>query len=206
MNKQNTLYLSVLVLIFGFSNLNAQKPFKAGFSVGALTTQVDGDGYGGYDKSGIQAGAWVSREVSNDLILMLEIAYRPKGSKSSLKATIDDPDYYKLSLHYVEIPVTLRYRNKNYLFDVSLGAAYLAKESEKGYILGGLSSSETPGFNKFDLITAVGIGIQLNENWSITARFTYSVIDAAKNYRMPSNFRLQFNNALSLSLYRRIGR
>ena len=204
-------FLFNLILLFclvNYQRVEAQEPFEAGISVGALSTQVDGDGYGGYNKSGIQAGVWVSRKFSDNFSFIIEMTYRPKGSKSTFKARIEDLDYYKLALHYIDLPITLQYKNKHYLFDFSLGAAYLAKESEEGYYGGSIARSESPGFNKFDIITGVGLGIQINENWSAIARFTYTVIDAAKNYRSPirPEFNLQFNNALSVALYRKIGR
>ncbi len=200
-------FLSI-VLFFSFLLVaHSQSPFQAGFSFGAITTQVDGDGYGGYDKSGIQAGMWVSRRFTDNLSYMLEIAYKPKGSKSSMKATVEDLNYYKLSLHYVEVPITLRYQNKNYLFDFSAGVAYLAKERVEGLVEGFLTSNESTGFNKFDFIVAAGLGIKINDYWNALARFTYSAYDAAKTYRAPEKQHLhwQSNNALSVALYRKIG-
>jgi hypothetical protein len=204
---KSTLYLPFLLLFFPILS-HAQSPFQAGFSFGAITTQVDGDGFGGYDKSGAHAGMWVSRRFAENFSYMLEIAYKPKGSKSAMKATIEDLNYYKLSLHYVEVPVTLRYHNKNYLFDISVGAAYLAKERIDGLAEGFLTGNESTGFNKFDVIVAAGLGIEINDFWNVLARFTYSAWDAAKTYRAPEkpHLNLQFNNTISVALYRKIGR
>ncbi|MGI6479121.1 MAG: porin family protein [Salinivirgaceae bacterium] len=195
-----------LVLCFN-NKLKAQHPFRFGFSFGVITSQLDGDGYGGYNKSGLQGGAWVSRSFADNFAYMLEIAYRPKGSKSSFNATDEEPDYYKLKLHYVEVPVTLRYYYDRYVFDISAGIAYLAKEREEGYISGFVQSSDITGFNDFDFVVAAGIGIKFNEYWSVKARFTYSAFDAAKKYIPPKPVvhNGQYNNDLSISLYRTIG-
>jgi hypothetical protein len=201
-------FLSAALFFSVFLVTHAQSPFQAGFSFGAITTQVDGDGFGGYDKSGAHAGMWVSRRFADNFSYMLEIAYKPKGSKSAMKATTEDLNYYKLSLHYVEVPVTLRYHNKNYLFDISVGAAYLAMERVEGLAGGFLTGNELTGFNKFDVIVAAGLGIEINDYWNVLARITYSAYDAAKTYRAPEKPHLswQFNNALSVALYRKIGR
>ncbi len=200
------VFCNAVLLMFTFLACS-QSPFYAGISFGAITSQVDGDGYGGYNKSGIHGGVWVSRNFSDNYSYLLEISYRPKGSKNSLKSNEDEIDYYKLNLHYVEVPITIRYYHKNYFFDISTGIAYLAKEYVEGYVEGFFQSSDITGFNKFDFIVAAGIGLKINDYWHVKARFTYSVFDAAKQYKPPQFIRhnWQNNNDLSVGLYRTIG-
>ncbi|HOG20069.1 MAG TPA: porin family protein [Salinivirgaceae bacterium] len=202
-----TAVLFSSILCFNVT-LKAQHPFEFGFSLGAITSQVDGDSYGGYNKSGLHGGAWVSRRFGENFAYMLEIAYRQKGSKSSFNANDEELDYYRLRLNYVEVPITLRYHYKRYLFDISAGIAYLTKGKEEGYIYGFWQSSDITEFNDFDFVVAAGIGFNINEYWSIKARFTYSVFDAAKKYIPPKpvKYNGQFNNDLSITLYRKIGK
>lgn len=189
------------------TNIYAQYPFEGGISIGATATQVDGDGYGGYNKSGIHCGTWICRQFAHNLAYLVEISYHTKGSKSSITAETEQLDYYKLSLHYIEIPVTIRYYHKHYIFDLGLGPAYLAKEHEEGYLGGFYQTRKNTGFNKFDYVVSAAFGLKINEMWNIKARISYSMFDAARTYLSPryTPFRWQYNNDISVILYRKIG-
>lgn len=204
MNFYKTVFCFLFILITALSY--AQEPFCGGVSLGALVSQVDGDGYSGYDKSAIHGGIWVSREIGKNLNLMLEMTYKPKGSKSKIDATIENNDYYKMALHYVEVPLVLQYLHKKFHFDGAIGLAYCVYDTAEGIKDEGLTLSvgNKTGFNKFDIIGALGIGFDLSPKWSVTARFTYSLVDAAEKYMPPTPpyYSKQYNNVLSVSIYR----
>jgi len=188
-------------------SLFSQEPFKGGISVGALSSQVDGDSYSGYDKSAVHAGIWVSRKIAPNFQLLVEMSYRPKGSKSSLNAKLDDLEYYKLTLHYIEVPVMVQYHyNQRLFFNLGAGFAYLVYDKQEGLVVGFLSTDKT-GFNKYDFIGTIGVGYHIGEKWTASAHFTYSLIDTAKNYKAPApelRYPKQYNNVMSLSLHRHI--
>ena len=186
----------------------SQQRFTGGLLFGALTSQVDGDSYSGYHKSAFHGGLYVSRGLTPDLNFLVEMTYKPKGSRNPIDEAMEGTDYYKLKLRYIEMPFIIQYFYKKIDFNLGTGFAYLVDGKQEGFIaITGHLGKNQSGFNKFDFIGTVGVGISIGDNWNIMARFTYSLIDAAKEYRAPvESFRYprQYNNVLSISLYRRI--
>ncbi len=196
-----------IILLFGLvAQLNSQSHFEGGISIGAVSTQVDGDSYSGYNKSGIKAGFWVAKPLNPKVYLSFEMNYFPKGSKSSIVLTPEDTDFYLLVLHYIEMPVSMLYNYDKYFFEVGVAVNYLFSDKQEGIYLQNQHYSNKTGFNMFDYTSFAGIGKILNERWRISARICYSMWDAAKEYVPPSErlYKRQYNNTLSVSLFWRL--
>ncbi|MDP5075627.1 MAG: PorT family protein, partial [Flavobacteriales bacterium] len=77
--------LTKLILLFFFLlsfESNAQQAFKAGISFGMTTSQISGDGLGGWDKFGITGGAFVSAPLSSKNGFRIGLNYADKGSRT----------------------------------------------------------------------------------------------------------------------------
>ena len=85
---------------------SSKKNFKGGLIAGGVTTQISGDGLGGWDKFGLAAGAWVQVPLSERTSATMSIQYINKGSKTVDTLTHNMFGYY---LNYFEVPVWFSY-------------------------------------------------------------------------------------------------
>lgn len=166
------LLLTIIFITVGFS-IKAQS-FNAGFVGGLAATQVDGDGHGGYDKAGPIAGIWVGRNFNGNWFGRFELRYAQKGSFA--KDSKESTSYYRLRLHYFEIPIFAGYRFVNgfqALGGISVG--YLGKAQEMTE-LGSFPEEDIAAFNKFEFAAIAGLEYNYSERWAIGAFFSYSVL------------------------------
>ena len=89
-------FIVAFIIAIGFSTSLTAQNFDAGFIGGLVATQVDGDGYGGYDKAGPIVGLWVGHRISHSYYSRVEFRYIQKGSYAK---TSDDGGYYRMRLN-----------------------------------------------------------------------------------------------------------
>jgi hypothetical protein len=168
------IWLLLIAGIFGGTGFGNAQVFHGGLLAGFTATQVDGDTYGGYNKAGFQGGVFVNARLSDLFHAQLEIKYTGKGAKKPV--TSSDPAVYNLTLHYIDIPVSVNVRVKQIgSAELGLVPAYLFSAS--GEDSGGqLPSDYLVTFNKFDLSFMMGINIRLIEKLRLNLRYTYSLL------------------------------
>lgn len=151
------------------------RDFNGGILAGLTATQVDGDGHGGYDKLGIVAGIWVGRSINDNLSVMGELRYIQKGSYSREVSNGILYGFYRMQLHYSEIPVYVRYqfRPRTYA-SAGLSMGYLWKAREENE-LGSLPEERIAMFRKLEPAARVGIEYGFTPRWSAVAFFSYSL-------------------------------
>ena len=107
MKRFYTLLLAAVLTIAGL-RCHAQS-FDGGLIVGAVTSQINGDGYAGYHQIGWTAGAFGRIPTEGPSSWQMELKYSLFGAHSS----VDEEDYGKnpmnIRLHYVELPLMYRY-------------------------------------------------------------------------------------------------
>ena len=163
--------------------LSAQQ-FKVGLLAGLATSQVDGDGYAGYNKAGLFAGGFVSKRFSaqSKWSASFEITYIRKGSRKISHPERGDFTDYKLRLDYAEVPLLLNYdfsisdstgekKTSLVLFGgIAVGALVHSEEWDAfGQLLGG-----TP-FQRTDFSTVLGFSYSLSEHVGFDVRTEYSI-------------------------------
>lgn len=165
----------IFPLLFTFSIINTSaQNFDAGFTLGLAATQVDGDGHGGFDKAGPIAGIWVGRTFQNSWFGRFELRYAQKGSFA--KKSNDATTYYRMRLHYFEIPVFVGYRFVNGFTALGgFSVGYLAKAQEMTES-GSFPDEDLSAFNKFELAGIGGIEYCYSERWTFGAFFSYSIL------------------------------
>ncbi|MFM9005662.1 MAG: hypothetical protein ACKOSR_09205, partial [Flavobacteriales bacterium] len=62
----------------------SRRSFKGGLLLGGVTSQISGDGLGGWDKFGMTAGAWVQVPFSKKVSATMSMKYINKGSRTKL--------------------------------------------------------------------------------------------------------------------------
>jgi hypothetical protein len=169
MNKK---LLIVLVFILAFTTIQAQ-PFHGGILAGFTASQVDGDTYAGFDKSGLQGGVFVSTSLSSLLDARLEIRYAMRGARN--KSTPDNTGLYRLTLNYIDLPVLLSAKVKNIgTVEAGLVPGYLFAASGRDDN-GRMPDESLADFKKFDLDTRIGINIFITEKIAVNLHYSYSL-------------------------------
>lgn len=96
-----------LFLLFGIQ-VHAQT-FDGGLVAGALTSQINGDGYAGFHQLGYSAGVFGRIPTEGNVAWQMELKYALFGSHAS----VDEVNYglnpMDIRLHYVELPLMFRY-------------------------------------------------------------------------------------------------
>jgi opacity protein-like surface antigen len=187
---QLLLILAVLIVnpLFG-------QHFKAGFTLGVAATQVDGDGHSGYNKAGPILGIWVSRNLGGNLFARFELRYIQKGSYAK---NTDDGAYYRIRLHYIEMPLLIGYRFVNgFSAKAGLSGGYLAEAKEMNE-LGGFPPEDISAFRKYEVAGLAGIEYNYSERWALGVLYSYSILpirpfEGNITYRLQ---RGQYNNVL----------
>lgn len=194
--KYPIIIILLLITVTAFS-----QPFEGGFFAGMSASQVDGDTYSGYNKIGLTAGGYIGSEFNRQWKWKAELRYIQKGAFK--KTSIDNPDYYRLAIHYVEIPFMLQYfLNRELFLEIGLSPdVYMFHNEEDEF--GDIPGDEGPAYHRFGLNAGAGIGYFITDEIIIGFRNSYSVIpmrDHASGQTYLLN-RGQYNNVLALSLY-----
>lgn len=169
MRKIFLLKLFVFIGLAGFS-----QEFNAGIYGGFTATQIDGDSYGGYNKPGFSFGGYVNRELMQKVYGQFGLRYIQKGSrKSSNEAGAGNLSDYKASLHYLEMPITLRYYHYPKLdFEAGITVGYIIKAFEEFNKDGAQESTES--FDRFELGGIAGLNYKINDKFTAGGFFQYS--------------------------------
>jgi len=175
---------------------------------GFTASQVDGDSYAGYHKPGLQGGVYITTPINTAFGARLEIRYAARGALHA--ASKDNTGYYRLGLHYIDIPVSATLVVKHFgWIEAGLIPGYLfaAGGSDAD---GKLPDDYLIDFHKFDLGTLLGVHFRLTEKMSLHVRFAYSLLsvrdlDVAGSYyswfgKLFGHSHGDFNNYLSTGL------
>lgn len=187
-----TLLFTCVLCILCLSTYS-QVGFKGGLTFGAVTSQVHGDGIAGFYKVGISAGALVELKFSERLGARMEILYTPKGSRSRPDSL--NQNYYKLSLQYIEIPLSLNFNYDKFQFDFGPYVGLLIRQRE--FFSPGLAFTVSPPYNPVDLGGHIGCRYMLGEKWFAHARYSQSILpirNAPKDNQVSGTYKTQGTN------------
>lgn len=181
--KRFYIALIVIVSFLACGKTQAQS-FNAGLMAGATMSQVDGDRYYGYNQLGWTAGAYVNLPFSNHFAAQMELKYALLGAHSSVKEVTEyyyNP--YNLRLHYVEIPLMLRYDFGHFtVYGKSLD--FISLEAGVSLDLRMKATEDADGdyqvttnrWNFFSATANAGVHFALTDHIGIGARFLYSIV------------------------------
>lgn len=200
------------ILFFPFM-LQAQR-FNGGVLLGLTASQVDGDSYAGFDKVGLQGGVFVNTFFSRYAGIQMEIKYTGRGARK--KTTEEDPAVYKLTLHYIDIPVMMLFKIKEkFILEAGFVTGYLfaAGGEDSG---GKIDKDYLVDFNKVDLDWMLSIRYKVTDNLSAGFRYAYSLFSITDiphdnpSYGVIANLfgynTGDYNNYLSFGVYYQFNR
>lgn len=172
--------------------------FNAGVFGGVTASQVDGDSYSGFNKLGLTAGAFVNREIDNNIFWQIEIKYATRGVYKG--PTDIDPTLYRSTYRYVEIPLSVHYLIDDKI-QIEAGTSPEVLINVKFSDQDGLiDPSNYPENRRFGLSVFGGVHYWFNPTTGVGIRYTYSAIP----FRDPQEwnhprYRGYFHNVLCLT-------
>lgn len=186
--KRTVYFLWVISLCAGLSQpLCAQSEFTGGLLAGPVTSQVSGDGLGGWDKFGGTAGGWVHMTFSDHYGMTFAIQYIMKGSRKPADPNNGDFNTFAYRLNYIDVPIMLSYRRAAarapLQFNAGLYAGVLVGQEQ---LYNGATTGIEPPFNQTDFGATGGITWWLSEKLNLELRGTTSVLPS-RNSPNPTN-------------------
>lgn len=133
MTKLTTITFTVLIIL-SCQTVWGQR-FSMGFNSGLIFSQLDGDGYTGYDKAGIRLGIRSQAYLSPGVDLIVELNYEQKGSRFEAKDS-ENPGLKNQFVHldYAEVPLLIRFylKQKRVFFgELGMAVSYLVRSHFK---------------------------------------------------------------------------
>ena len=205
---------SLIIIILFLPQVIFAQRFNGGILLGVTASQVDGDSYSGFDKVGLQGGVFVNTFLSRNAGLQMEIKYVGRGARKKTSET--DTEIYKLTLHYIDIPVFFQYEvQKRIILEAGIitGHLFAASGEDNG---GKLDKDYLVDFKKFDLDWSLGLRYRFNENVSAGIRYSYSLfsirdyVNSDANYGVIANLfgytTGDYNNYLSFGIFYQFNR
>lgn len=162
------LLLTTTVSLFG------QKSFNGGFLAGISTSQIGGDGYGGFDKAGLIGGFFTHIPISEKSAWMMELRYIDKGSVKPSDPENGNYTYRKIQLSYVEVPVLYIFKLGKFNYEAGVSYGRLIRQhffDETGEYF----PIESHLFRKWELASQLGLNYQANERFRFNVRYSISL-------------------------------
>jgi len=189
----------LVVVLLLFPGVVLAQLFKGGVQGGITMSQVDGDRYAGFNKTGIWGELFVEYPFTANTSLHIGLSGVQKGSFQRF----DPQDYYRMSLVYAEIPILYQYRFLGKaIMEGGLGFGILVHSREETE-LGPLAPIDSPKFNFFELSAQVGVKYYIWKQAGASVKYSYSITPIrgtgpSGTYRRVSG---QYNNLLQLALF-----
>jgi hypothetical protein len=204
-NKLFIFFLFALALVNVQAQEENSRRFDLGYFLGPSSSQMSGDGLGGFDKFGGTAGLSLRANISDRSNLLLSMGFISKGSRAPLDTLTRNVFAYRLN--YIQIPITWQIHwNERINVHLSPYAAYLIhqsvmfnKETSSVSEYGG-----QPAFNDWDFGINAGIGFVLSDNSSLVFEYGQSVVPIRPNPSQANQFsyyeRGNYNSTVALML------
>ena len=170
--------LIALLVFLALSGKASAQSFNAGVIAGATFCQVDGDTYAGFHQLGFTAGAYANLPFGRYLSGQMELKYSLLGAHSSHKE-VSEYGYlpYSLRMHYVEIPLMLRFNlgvfRVNFLtLEAGASIDVLMRTTED---VNGDYQVTTRRWSRISATANAGVHFDITKHFGLGARFMYSV-------------------------------
>lgn len=185
-----------------------QAQWTGGLLAGANVSQVDGDGYKGYNKLSPALGGIIYIPVPDFefgqgcLAWSMEVLYSGKGASGAGSGTGGFMQSQDIRLTYAELPLQLNYWRgpRKSIYGAGLAIGYLAASEEKIVTHSG-QLYQFP-FRKIDLSFLATVSFHIGAGFFVAPRFQYSLLSIRKKHQDLTAFGRedQFNNVVGLKL------
>ena len=175
------LLLGLSQISFAQDESGQKRNFKGGLIAGAVTSQISGDGLGGWDKFGLAAGAWVNVPFSDRASATMTMKFINKGSRTKRDTiNFETFGYY---LNYIEIPLWFSYRlskksDSRLVLNVAPCIGFLLNQKKKE---NGVDREIDPPFEKLDVGAELGVSYWLTPSFGVHLMGSTSVLPTRPN-------------------------
>lgn len=179
-----TKYLLVFSIVFALKS-QAQQAFKGSVTFGMTTSQMSGDGLGGWHKFGLTGGGYITAPISSTKSIRFGIQYADKGSRTKLDTITYNSFAYRLK--YIEVPVQIGFQNGPFSFYAGVYYGQLVRQE----ILANKAPYPViPAFKNYDVGVALNVSVPLNDKLYLEGKFSSSIIPVrpSPNYANPLSY------------------
>jgi len=194
-----SFFLLLTTLLLSSQEVPASSSFKAGIIAGISTSQMDGDGYAGFNKINPQAGFFLQKKIKNDAQIQLEIIYIQKGSRFP-----GDPDNgifttYRIQMDYMEVPILYQHEWRKFLFEIGPGIGVLFNSKEEDSF--GVVPASGFNWRPWELDAMLGINYYITEKAFVNIRIHRSLISTVSTVAVTpyGTFGGAFNSVIGTS-------
>jgi opacity protein-like surface antigen len=174
---------------------------------GGTFSQIDGDGYAGFNQPGLTGGVFIQLPVNKKLDIKMEFIYTAKGAREANNTT--ESILYTWKLRYIEVPLKLTYLIEKYKIPLVAGIT-------QGYLMSNYKETNQVEDqdlepSKYEIGWVVGGGYQFNDHFSVMWEYNYSLFAIRKFDNSTLNYGIiartlnitngNYNNLMRLVLY-----
>lgn len=165
----------MIVFLTGLLSLSAwsQVKFDGGIAAGGATSQVSGDGLGGWDKFGFYGGGWVHMGFNETWGSQMSILYLTKGSKKQADPDNGDYNTFEFRLNYIEVPLLVTHTVKKWRIGIGPSVGLLVSQKQ---FYNGLSYDIVPPFSTLDISGCLSVQARLSERMSLELKGYTSIL------------------------------
>lgn len=164
--------INIIALLILISSIAYSQKLDGGLFAGLSTSQVDGDGLGGYNLAGLNLGFFTQTDIGKKSNLRLELAFLQKGAREGQNDSTGFNTGYKLRLNYIEVPLVYIFNWNDLAFEIGLGVDILVSRSETD---NGGNRDSPFNYHRFSMIGLVGVSYNFSDNWGINFRSNNSL-------------------------------
>ena len=181
--------------------------FKAILHVGINGAQIDGDGYAGYNKIGIDAGVGATIRFHKYFSVTMELNYAQKGAQQKFTAQSNQSvldsssrQLYRVGWDYLAVPISINVQDKKLvMFSLGLAPSVMVRYKERTEA--GQDDTNNPPNGqpkKFDLSGFAMLNFIIQKHYMLGIKFDYSLISIrGPQYPGISKVLGEYNNVLT---------
>ena len=197
-----SLFFIMVFIICTTEGTAQENQFQAGLKLGVVGSQIDGDGYTGWDKAGLTVGGFVRTDFTDHWGAQFDLLYSQKGSRDPQDAEKNKFNYYLIRLDYIEIPIDVQYTYNQFRAEAGLSFGVLVnsyEENEQGEVP--LSPFD---FRPFEFGYNLGGYFDVTEHIFLNVRYNRSFLPVSNEFRfLPAQFGFfggSYNSSFSFAL------
>ncbi|UTW63472.1 PorT family protein [bacterium SCSIO 12741] len=169
------LWVAVFFAFHWSGSAQNDRSFHAGVKLGINTSQMTGDGYGGFFKFSPIIGGFANHRLNDKLKFQYELYYQQKGSHQPARPDKGFYNSYKIRLHYIEIPFLWQFQLKKFELEAGPGVGFMFHAQE--FDSNGEVKNLTTSWRNFELDAMIGANYYMDskERLFVNVRVHHSV-------------------------------
>lgn len=190
--KKTFLLIVAAVLALAAHRTQAQS-FDGGVMAGVVTSQIDGDGYGGFHQMGWTGGFFARIPTDGPTAWQMELRYTLLGAHSDVKEVDNGMLPMDIRLHYAQLPILFRYDLSNFFVNGNpLNFITFEAGVSADFLMSGKQSAdfedlfENESWLRFGASGHLGVQFDLNRSWGVNLRYLHSLIPCRRNLESPN--------------------